>query len=268
MPDFPRNPIEKEGYQLEFNDDFDSPKLNLDNWIPYYLPHWSSRERSAPRYHLDNSNLILRIDADQAEWCPEFDETIRCSSIQTGLFAGEVGSSIGQHRFKEGLVVRESQPTQFLYTPQYGYFEARIKAVRSSNTLVALWLIGTETQAHQSGEITVFEVFGNQMTDHDAEVRYGIKPIHDPQLEPEFFHDRLAIDTTDFHLYAIEWTPTQVDFYIDNEKRQTVNQSPNYPMQFMLNIYDLPIEDTLDAPYPREFVVDYVRGYQPIVKYD
>jgi hypothetical protein len=33
-------------------------------------------------------------------------------------------------------------------------------------------------------------------------------------------------------------------------------------MQFMLSIYELPGADRLTA-YPREFVVDYLRAYQP-----
>lgn len=267
MSDFPRNPIDKRGYQLEFNDDFDEPMLNRNHWIPYYLPHWSSRQQSKPRYHIANSNLILRIDADQPAWCPEYDGEVRCSSLQTGLFAGDVGSNIGQHRFTNHLIVRETQETQRLYTPQYGYFEARVKAVKSSNTLVALWLIGFEDEPHQSGEITLFELFGNQISDTDSEVRYGIKPIHDPDLQSEFFHDSLPINTTEFHIYAMEWTPTHVDFYVDNEKCQTVQQSPNYPMQFMLNIYDLPQDDDLQVPYPCQCVVDYIRGYQPLSGY-
>jgi hypothetical protein len=31
-------------YKLIFNEDFNTSKLNLTNWIPYYLPQWSSRE--------------------------------------------------------------------------------------------------------------------------------------------------------------------------------------------------------------------------------
>jgi len=43
-----------------------------------------------------------------------------------------------------------------------------------------------------------------------------------------------------------------------------VDQSPDYPMQLMLNIYEFPDEgppQDADA-YPKELVVDYVRGYK------
>ena len=36
--------------------------------------------------------LRLLIEADQEPWCPEFDGEVRVSSLQTGVFAGPVGS--------------------------------------------------------------------------------------------------------------------------------------------------------------------------------
>jgi hypothetical protein len=31
--------------ELEFEETFRSDALDLDRWLPYYLPHWSSRSR-------------------------------------------------------------------------------------------------------------------------------------------------------------------------------------------------------------------------------
>ena len=45
-----------------------------------------------------------------------------------------------------------------------------------------------------------------------------------------------------------------------------VNQSSAYPMQLMLGLYERPAERRADAPgdgdFPKQFVVDYVRGYR------
>jgi hypothetical protein len=267
MRDFPPNPLEKPGYTLEFNDEFEAGTLHLEKWIPYYLPQWSSRERSAPRYHFEDSALVLRIDADHQPWCPEFDGDVKVSSIQTGVFAGPVGSSVGQHRFNKAALVREAQTARRTYTPQYGYFEARVRAVRSVGNLVALWMIGFEEVPEQSGEIAIFEIFGDQVTPTASEVRYGVHPWQDAQLTDEFYRDLLPFDATDYHIYAAEWTPTHIDLYVDNVKRRTIHQSPSYPMQFMLNIYELPQADQNGANYPKLFMVDYFRGYQPISGY-
>ncbi|MCA9888278.1 MAG: glycoside hydrolase family 16 protein [Anaerolineae bacterium] len=267
MADFPRNPLEKDGYILEFNDDFDDIALDTEKWVPYYLPQWSSREQSRPRYTLADSALVLQIEANQPPWCPEFDGDVKVSSIQTGLFAGPVGSQIGQHQFKPNLVVREAQPTIRTYTPQYGYFEARVKTDNRPGSMAALWMIGFEEQPERSGEIAVFELFADQMTAVTSEVRYGVHPWGDPTLRDAYFREVLPMDATEYHIYAIEWTPDHIDFYVDNLKRQTVRQSVTYPMQFMLGMYELPGEGVTPQEQGREFVIDYLRGYQPVRGY-
>jgi hypothetical protein len=56
-----------------------------------------------------------------------------------------------------------------------------------------------------------------------------------------------------------------VAFFVDGEQISSTEQSPAYPMQLMLGIYEFPADAPEDAPpaYPKEFVVDYVRGYRP-----
>lgn len=268
--DFPPNPLDKTGYVLEFHDEFEDNALDTRKWLPYYLPQWSSRASSAPNYTFTPSNLVLQITDNQAPWCPEFDGEVIVSSIQTGLFAGDVGSTIGQHRFKDVCVVREAQENIQLYTPQYGYFEARAKAVANPRNMVALWMIGYEDTPEKSGEIAIFEIFGKTMTASSAQINYGVHPWADTSLTDEFYKDVLPIDATRYHIYAAEWTPTQIDFFVDNVKIRTIQQSIHYPMQFMLNIYELPmIHPEPDAPqaYPKNFVVDYIRAYQPIGGY-
>src|SRR4051794_32101908 len=108
------------GYELEFEDTFSAGALDPGRWLPSYLPHWSSRERAAARYQLGDGVLRLRIDEGQEPWCPEYDGQVRVSSLQTGAFAGPIGSAVGQHRFTPSAVVREAQPNVRLYTPQHG----------------------------------------------------------------------------------------------------------------------------------------------------
>jgi hypothetical protein len=259
----PPNPLHKPGYRLDIADEFDGDTLNTDLWLPYYLPHWSSRQRSATRYALADSALTLFTDADTQPWCPEFDGDVKCSSLQTGLYAGALGSPDGQHRFKPRCVVREAQPTQRLYTPLYGFFEVRVKAPALPNTVATLWMIGVEETPEESGEIAMFELFGDHITPAQSELRYGIHPWQDPTLTDEFYRETLPLDASDFHLYAIEWTPTHVDFYVDNQHLRRVGQSPRYPLQFMLGIYDLPTPDPRPTDTPKRFIIDYFRAYQP-----
>lgn len=265
--DFPANPIEKPGYRLEFHDEFADAALDERRWVPLYLPQWSSRERAAPRYQIRDGALVLQIAHDQAPWCPEFDGPNRCSSIQTGVYAGPLGSAVGQHRFNPACVVREEQQPARTYTPQYGYFELRARAVAHPSNLVALWMIGYEDAPERSAEIAIMEIKGWHVAPQRLPLGYGLHPWGDASITDAFFEDELPLDATQFHIYAAEWRPTHIDFYIDNQKIRTLRQSPQYPMQFMLGIYEIPSMSTSPATraadYPKEFVIDYFRAYQP-----
>lgn len=270
--EFPANPLEKPGYRLEFHDEFDGTSVDESKWIPCHLPQWSSSRKSAARARFEDGHLVLGIDADQEPWCPEYDGDIRVSSLQTGVFSGPLGSTQGQHRFNRESVVREVQRNRITYTPTYGYFETRLKGVNAPGNHVALWMIGYEDVPENSSEICICEIFGKHTTETSSKVGVGVHPFGDPRITDDFQEIELPIDITEFHVYAAEWTPTHIDFYVDNKLIRTVKQSPGYPMQFMLGIYERPKETVPAAAgaqslYPKKFVVDYVRAYQPVDGY-
>ena len=239
--------------------------LDRSRWIPHYLPHWSTRERSAARYELGDGTLRLLIEADQAPWCPELDGGVRVSSLQTGVFAGPVGTAVGQHRFNPKATVKEAQHNVRLYTPQYGRVELRARALDDPQTMVALWLIGYEDEPTRSAEICVCEIFGRDVEAEHASVGMGVHPFGDTTLADEFSTVRVPIDVGEFHVYAVEWTTDEVAFFVDGDLVKTVRQSPAYPMQLMLGIYEFPPDGGVEAvpgDYPKAFVVDYVRGYR------
>jgi hypothetical protein len=261
------DPSGKAGYELVFEDTFDGDTLERTRWLPYYLPQWSSREASAARYELGGGVLRLVIEADQQPWCPEFDGQTRVSSLQTGVFAGPVGSTAGQSRFKPGLVVRQAQDDARLYTPRYGLFELRAKAIDDPRCMVALWMIGYEDQPDRSAEICICEIFGRNVGADRAGVGMGLHPFGDPRIRDQFSVEEVAIDAREFHRYAAEWTPEYVAFFVDHRLVKLVEQSPGYPMQFMLGIYEFPDDgrpSQPSRPYPKPFVVDYLRGYRRV----
>ncbi|MCK2221341.1 glycoside hydrolase family 16 protein [Actinomadura sp. ATCC 31491] len=241
----------------EFEDTFDGDRLDESKWIPYYLPQWSGREAARARYRLGGGLLRLRIEEDQPPWLPEVEGELRVSSLQTGLYAGPLGSTVGQHG-RGGLRVREEQPAQRLYTPRYGRIEMRARALDDPDCMVALWLIGYEDAPERSAEICVAEIFGRDVGPDRARVGMGVHPFGDPSITDDFTVEELPIDAREFHVYAADWTPDQVSFEVDGRHVRTVRQSPAYPMQLMLNVYEFrPGSGT----YPKEFTVDYVRGW-------
>lgn len=254
-----------ERHELEFEESFSGGALDLSRWVPYHLPQWSTRERAAARYEVGGDRLRLLVEKDQGPWCPEFDGGVRVSSLQTGVFAGPVGSKVGQHRFNPDAVVREAQRNARLYTPFYGRVEVRMAAPDDSRCMAALWMIGYEDEPDRSAEICVCEIFGRDVGTRESRVGMGVHPFGDRRIGEEWAAENLPIDARGFHVYAAEWVPESVTFYVDDERVKTVGQSPSYPMQLMLGLYEFPDEDgAREGPYPKELVVDYVRGYRRI----
>jgi len=241
-------------WELEFDETFEGEALDPTRWLPYYLPHWSSRERAAARYELGGGELRLLIEEDQEPWCPELDGDLRVSSLQTGTLDG-------QHRFKPAAVVREEQRPARLYTPRHGRIEIRCRATEDPDAMVALWMFGYDG-GERSAEICICELFGRETGPGHLTVGVGVHPFGDPIIVDDFSKVRVDCDPLAPHMYAAEWTTTDVAFFVDGERIKTVDQSPAYPMQLMLGIYEFR-EGGPRGPYPKTFVVDYVRGYRP-----
>ncbi len=171
---------------LIFEETFSGNSINEARWIPWYLPHWSSREAGTPRTGRKDDRLVLQIDDDQQPWCPHFDGDVIASVIQTGLFAGPLGSDIGQLRFNDACRVTEEQTNRRTCVFQYGYVELRCRAVRNPLNMCALWLMGYEDEPEKCGEICLCELKGWLMDEESITVGFGIKPWRDTLVAERF----------------------------------------------------------------------------------
>jgi hypothetical protein len=98
----------------------------------------------------------------------------------------------------------------------------------------------------------------------DRAARHGERRPARPRMVDDFSRVSVPIDARELHLYAADWTPDGVEFSVDGQAVKTVRQSPDYPMQLMLGIYEFPPAggEGRPGPYPKAFVVDHVRGYR------
>jgi len=259
------SPLDLSGREPDVEERFAGGGLNRERWWPFYTPHWSSRELTAARCELADDGLTLRIDADTPPWAPDLDGDLRVSHLQTGQHSGPVGSGIGQHRFRPGLLVTEEQPEHRGWLVRHGVIEARLAAIRHPAAMVALWPIGFEEQPDDCGEICIAEIFGAEIDQGGGWVGVGVKPQNDPRLREDFEKIWVDGDLTAFHDYAVEWTPDRVRYFIDGRWVKTVAQSIDYPVQLMLDVYEFPPEDGARdaAALPHRFRVEHVRTYPP-----
>ena len=259
--------LDRTGYALVVDERFAGPDLDERLWLPHHLPHWSSRTASAARYRIDGQGhgLELLIEADQPPWYPDGDGWTRVSTLQTGEYAGELGSATGQHRFRPGLRVRESQSNVALLTPSHGLIECRARAIADPANMVALWLIGYEDMPERSAEICLFEIFGRHVTSDGARVGMGVHPHGDPAIQDDFERVALIFDATQPHDYAARWTHHTISFYVDEREVKVVRQSVDYPMQLMLSVFEFVEGPRLGSPpdaYPKVFGVEWLRVWR------
>ncbi len=260
----PGGDLDLTGYVLVAAEEFDADHLDTDRWWPYYTPHWSSPAATAARYEVGGGRLRLRVEEGTAPWAPEWDGEVRVSHLQTGQVSGPVGSGRGQHRFRRGLVVREEQPEHHGWLVRDGVLEVRTTAVRHPAAMVAFWPIGVEDRPDDCGEICVAEVFGSEMDATGGLVGVGVKPQRDPRLTEDFVKVWVDGDLTAPHDYAVAWEDDELRFHVDGRLVHTVRQRMDYPVQLMLDLYELPVpgvpRDTAALPHVAE--VHHVRHWR------
>lgn len=243
-----------------FRDDFDDG-LDRDAWLPHYLPQWSSRAESAATWAVEDSALVLSIPSDQGLWCAEtHDGPLRVSGVQSGCFSGPAGGTVGQQPFVPGLVVREEQPLWTGWTWGGGPLEVRARMELSPRSMASVWMIGVEDAPERCGEICVFEIFGDAIDPAGAAVGQGVHPFRDPELTEDFEAVRHPIDVAGWHTYAADWRGDRIDFLVDGAVTRTVRQSPGYPMQMEIAVFDFPDRTSSDEDHVPRLWIDEVRA--------
>lgn len=241
----------------DVEDDF-ATGPNPGLWVPHYLPHWTTPDRSAARYRETASGLELLVEADQPDWRPE-DAPLRVSNLQTGTYSGPAGSRRGTHRHRtDGLVVRTATPSRLLWAPSAGRIELTVSATRDPGCMLAAWLVGTEQDdATAAGEICVFEIDAAAIS-ATTTARTGIKAHHDPELATDMSEVRLPFDATTPHTWTAVWGQGETVIGCQGRALRHIRQSPDYPLFLMVDLFEI---GPPGGHYPKAAVVHRVRGW-------
>lgn len=260
--DVPANPVTKEGYTLDFQEEFDGTTLDTDKWTDYYLPHWCDDPSTAiGNYRFENGCLVEYITADQEAWCPEHDGTVKSSAIMSF-------DKSWIHNFS-GTSDNHDRETWYGYITTYGYFEMRAKlADCGGGGHQAWWLVGMQQDSDdwfhstQTGEIDILETF----FDRSNTWRIAAYGWNDPNFCTSWSGSEASVPSgspsEEFHIYAVDWTPESLKFYYDNELYFTIDDAPDYDMGMILNIYTDAGSGTHNDVWPKEWAVDYIRVWK------
>jgi beta-glucanase (GH16 family) len=166
--------------------------------------------------------------------------------------------------------------TQSKFSQAYGRFEARIKIPRGQGIWPAFWMMGDKIDKAgwpTDGEIDIMENIGKEPAMVHGTIHgpgySGDKGITAPYSLP--IGQRFA---DDFHLFAVEWEPNVIRFYVDDHlyaTRTPANLPPgtkwvyDHPFFLLLNVAvggDWPGNPDATSPFPQTMQVDYVRVYR------
>ena len=167
--------------------------------------------------------------------------------------------------------------TEGLFSQTYGRFEARIKLPQGQGIWPAFWMLGENIGLAgwpKCGEIDIMENIGKEPA-----IVHG--SLHGPgSTNPT--SDQTATITLpagqklsdDFHIYAVEWEPGTVRFYLDSTPYATFTAAQwpaggtwvfNHRFFLVLNLAiggDWPGSPDATTPFPQTMLVDYVRVYK------
>jgi beta-glucanase (GH16 family) len=161
-----------------------------------------------------------------------------------------------------------------LFSQTYGRFEARIQLPLGKGIWPAFWMMGADIVAKPwpaCGEIDIFENIG--------EANRTYSSIHGPGYSAtKGITKRLVLPegqavNTAFHLYAVEWKPNNIRFYVDDVlvvERTPADLPPgtkwvyDHPFFMLLNVAvggSWPGSPDATTSFPQRMLVDYVRVY-------
>ena len=166
--------------------------------------------------------------------------------------------------------------TQGKFSQAYGRFEARIKIPRGQGIWPAFWMLGDDVDKAgwpACGEIDIMENIGKEPSLVHGTIHgpgySGAKGIGAPDSLPanQPFAD-------DFHVFAVEWEPNTIRFYVDDHlyaTRTPADLPPgaqwvyDHPFFILLNVAvggDWPGNPDASSTFPQTMLVDYVRVYE------
>ncbi len=240
--DFPTCPDTT--WKLVWGDDFDGPEgaaVDGSKWAYDSGPNWYNGElqdytTGADNAFLDGSgNLVIEARREARE-----------------------GRDYTSARLK----------TEGKHTFTYGRFEGRMKLPFGQGMWPAFWMLGGNSWP-ADGEIDIMENLGREPS-----IAHGT--IHGPGYSgadgpgTAYTLPGGAVFSDDFHIFAIEWEPNEIRWYVDGEHYSTKTPSDiggnrwvfDHPFFFIVNLAvggEWPGNPDETTQFPQRLLVDYIR---------
>ena len=248
----PEDAVAPEGYHFVWSDEFNGDALDERFW--YRERHekgWVNNELQ--QYVMDEKYAYVKDGTLIIQPVKEVDEN-------------------GEVKYYSGRINSNDK-----FTVKYGRIEARIKTPEGVGFLPAFWMLPSRGRWPIGGEIDIMEIVGGQEDTVYSTLHYG-----NPHAMGQGSKKMDVELSKDFHVYACEWDPEEIRFYIDGELYYTETEwysaaaetlKYDYPAPFNKPFYiifnvavggDWPGNPNEDTPFDEraQMRVDWVRVYQ------
>jgi beta-glucanase (GH16 family) len=161
-----------------------------------------------------------------------------------------------------------------LFMQKYGKFEARIRIPKGQGMWPAFWMLGDDIPTAgwpACGEIDIMENVGFEPATVHGTIHgpgySGGKSLGAPYVLPS------GDVAGDFHVFAVEWEPKEIRFYVDGHLYETRTPADlpagarwvfDHPFFLIMNVAvggKWPGNPDASTKFPQEMMVDYVRVY-------
>jgi beta-glucanase (GH16 family) len=278
---------DREGWTLVWNDEFDGDRIDTSKWdfdlgngfFDYkshtWIPGWGNEElqyytREPENVFVKNSQLTIRAVKESLHGC---------------------GYTSARMKTRK----RDGTP---LFSKLYGRFEFRAKVPWGKGLWPALWLLPQDEKYGgwaASGEIDVMEIVGEKPHQVLNSIHFG--SVYPKRSLITHVHDLPGGSTVaDWHVYAVEWEPGEIRFYVDGihtstqnfwwscsktvdgagveaTRKADLNDWPapfDQPFYIVMNVAvggNFPGVPNPATQFPAELVIDYVRVYDRVGGY-
>ena len=242
-------------WELVWQDEFEGPMLDESSWNIELMP--------------DPYNEELQYYSDRPSNSPDANVL-----VADGVLIIEARREDFEHREFTSARLNSKSKKEFLY----GRFEARMKLPAEVGMWPAFWMLGgniDEVGWPACGEIDIMEGKGRIPNWTSGALHRGPDPggnlitSQEYQLPEGDFHD-------EWHVFAVEWEPQQIRWYVDDVLFQTVDKPDGverayWPFDHGHSYYlilNLAVGGWFDKPHmppedltPQRLLVDYVRVY-------
>ncbi|XEC95405.1 glycoside hydrolase family 16 protein [Paenibacillus tarimensis] len=257
-----------EGWKLIWSDEFDQDQLDRTKWTFDIGNGFTD----------GNGNYVSGWGNNELEYYTGREDNARVKD-------GKLIITAVRERFEGFDYTSARLKTKGLFSTTYGRFEFRAKLPAGKGLWPALWLLPEDDKYGgwaASGEIDVMEAKGSIPGMVSGAIHFGGSWPNNTYKDGRYtFPEGTTIE--DDHVYALEWEPGAIHWYVDGELVQTQTEwysrgnqedggeSPPFPAPFDQPFYMLmnlavggnfdgaPDENTV---FPARMEVDYVRVYR------